>query len=269
MANELGAGMSEKFWHLKSAQIFERLSDDDLRTLEQRSRSTTFRRGSPIYLPSERAEAVFLLARGRVKICNITPDGKQSILALIDPGELFGELAIYSDGAARDEYAEAADPTTVVMIPGPEIQRLMETRIDLSLGITKLIGMRRQRIERRLKNLLFRSNLERLTHLILELVEQYGHDTPNGMEITIKLSHQDLANIIGSTRESVTVLLGQLERNGLIRRSRRKLVVSDLVRLAHSVSCEAPTSLLTIPQNAPASRPRSETAVSKSANGMA
>ena len=163
--------MAEKFWYLKSAQVFQRLSDDDLRTLENRSRSTTFPRGSPIYLPSERAEAVFLLASGRVKICHITPDGKQSILALIDPGELFGELAIYAEGSARDEYAEAAEAATVVMIPGPEIQRLMEKRTDLSLGITKLIGLRRQRIERRLKNLLFRSNLERLTHLILELVE--------------------------------------------------------------------------------------------------
>jgi CRP/FNR family transcriptional regulator, cyclic AMP receptor protein len=216
-----------------------------------RARSTTFRPGSPIYLPSEPAQAVFLLAQGRVKICHLTPDGKQSIIALIEPGELFGELAIYSEGSPREEFAEAADATTtVVMIPSQTIQNLMEARIDLSLGITKLIGLRRQRIERRLKNLLFHSNLERLTHLILELVEQYGVDVANGTEITIRLSHQELANIIGSTRETVTVLLGQLQREGLIKHGRKKLIVTDLAKLARIVSREPPKPVM----------PRSESA---------
>jgi CRP-like cAMP-binding protein len=202
-------------------------------------------------LPSEPAQAVFLLAQGRVKICHLTPDGKQSIIALIEPGELFGELAIYSEGSPREEFAEAADATTtVVMIPSQTIQNLMEARIDLSLGITKLIGLRRQRIERRLKNLLFHSNLERLTHLILELVEQYGVDVANGTEITIRLFHQELANIIGSTRETVTVLLGQLQREGLIKHGRKKLIVTDLAKLARIVSREPPKPVM----------PRSESA---------
>jgi CRP-like cAMP-binding protein len=194
-----------------------------------------------VYLPVERADAVFLLVQGRVKICHITPDGKQSILALIEPGELFGELALYSDGEKRDEYAEAAEDSTVVMIDGTAVHELMQTRADLSLGISKLIGMRRRPIERRLRNLLFLSNRERLTHLLLELVERYGRRVPRGIELTIRLSHQELANIIGSTRETVTVVLGEMPREQLVEVARRKLIVCDLERLAASVPLEPPT----------------------------
>ncbi len=182
---------------------------------------------------------MFLLASGRAKICHITPEGKQSILAFIEPGELFGELAIFDSGQ-RDEYAEAVDGCQVVMIPGDAISELMARHQDISLGITKLIGLRRKRIEQRLKNLLFLSNRERLTHLILELAEQYGRPTASGIELGIKLSHQDLANIIGSTRESVTVVLGELQAAGLIKVGRRKVFIVDADELARSVRRQSP-----------------------------
>ncbi len=232
--------MSEKLWHLKRCDLFQRLAPDELQFVESRSRSRTFARKTPIYLPAQQADAVFLLAAGRAKICHLTSDGKQSILAFIEPGELFGELAIF-DGNQRDEYAEAVEDSTVVMIPGDTMNELMARRHDVSLGITKMIGLRRKRVEQRLKNLLFLSNRERLTHLLLELAEQYGSKNEQGVQLGIKLSHQDLANVIGSTRESVTVVLGELQLAGLIKVGRRKVVILDIARLAESVQRQQPT----------------------------
>lgn len=231
--------MSEKLWFLKRCPILERLSDEHLERLESRSRSQTFPRNSPIYLPVDETDSVFLLAAGRVKICHLTPDGKQSILAFIEPGELFGELALL-DQFPRDEYAEAIDKSTVVMIPGAAMQELMAILPNVSLGITKMIGMRRRRIEQRLKNLLFLSNRERLTHLLLELAEQYGKVTSEGIWLGIQLSHQDLANVIGSTRETVTVVLGEMQQDGLLSIGRRKIVIAGLERLAASVRRPCP-----------------------------
>ena len=226
--------MNEKFWYLKHCDLFERLSDNELRQVEHRSRARSFPPKSPIYLPGDQTRAVFLLAAGQAKICHLTPDGKQSILAFIEPGELFGELAVFDEGR-RDEYAEAVENTTVVMIPGEEFERLLAEHPQVSLGVTRMIGLRRRRIERRLKNLLFLSNRDRLTHLLLELVEQYGRETPDGIELSIKLSHQDLANIIGSTRETVTVVLGEMQAEGLVKVGRRKIVVKQSERLANGV----------------------------------
>lgn len=231
--------MSEKIWYLKQCDLFRRLDDVQLKELERRCRSRQFARGTPIYLPADEADGVLLMAQGRAKICSFTEEGKQAILAFIEPGELFGELALLGE-AEREEYAEALEKSSVVLIPRDVMQHLVEANPHVSMGITKLFGLRRRRIERRLKYLLFRSNRERLIHLILELSEQYGLGTAEGIELKIKLSHQDLASVIGSTRETVTVLLGELQTEGLLKLARRKIVVVDIEGLAGTVRAPVP-----------------------------
>jgi CRP-like cAMP-binding protein len=231
--------MSEKIWHLKRCDLFERLRPNELARLESRSRIREFPRKSLIYMPTDPGDGVLLLASGRAKICTVTEEGKEAILAFIEPGELFGELAILDPGR-REEYAEAVDPSSVIFIPADEMHRLMEERPDVSIGITKLIGLKRRRLERRLKNLLFRSNRERLVHALLELAEQYGYPAEDGMRLRIRLAHQDLAGLIGSTRETVTIVLGELQAEGMLRVGRRKIVLTDPARLARSVKAPPP-----------------------------
>jgi len=116
---------------------------------------------STVYLRSESADGVLLLVEERGKLCSFTPDGKQAILAFIEPGEIFGELSLLGE-ARRDEHAETIAPSTIVLLPGDELERLMNESPQLMLGVTKRIGLRRRRIERRLKSLLFRSSRDRL-----------------------------------------------------------------------------------------------------------
>ena len=232
--------MSEKIWLLKRCDLFQRLPPEALTKLELRCRARKFPRGSPIYLPADEADGALLLTSGRAKICSFSIDGKQAILALIEPGELFGELAVLGQDV-REEYAEAAEKSSVLLIPADAIQTLMTDYPDVSIGITKLFGFRRRRVERRLKYLLFRSNRQRLIHLLLELTEQYGRPTAAGVDLGIKLSHQELANIIGSTRETVTVVLGELQAEGSLEVGRRKIVIRDLEGLAKSVQVPTPS----------------------------
>jgi len=231
--------MSERLWYLKQCDLFQRLSSEQLGALEARCRSRSFGRSSPIYLPADQADGVMLLATGRVKLGSFTEEGKQTILAFIEPGEIFGELTLVGS-TERDEYAEALEKSLVILIPGEVMQQLLEENPHVALGITKLFGLRRRRIERRLKYLLFRSNRERLVHLLLELAEQYGKPSAEGLELRIKLSHQDLANVIGSTRETVTVVLGELQAEGRLKLGRRKIVLTDVAQLADSVNMAVP-----------------------------
>ena len=247
---------TERTWHLKSCELFERLSPEEIRRLESRSRSRKFARKSPIYLPADEARSVLLLASGRAKITTFTPDGRQGILAFIEPGELFGELAMF-DSEERGECAEAVENSTVVMIPGDEVMQLMEEHAEFCLGVTKLIGLRRRRIERRLKYLLFRSSRDRLVHLLLELTADYGSPTAAGITIRLKLSHQDLANVIGCTRETVTIVLGELQAEGLLKVGRRKLLVTNIERLAQAVDSTPPrVGAASSTESQPLSRPR-------------
>ena len=182
---------------------------------------------------------MLLLTSGRVKIYHVTGDGKQALLAIIDPGEIFGELAIFGT-PQREEFAETMESSVVVNIPREEIQRLMVEHPNVTLEVTRLMGLRRQRYERRLKSLLFCSNRERLVHLLLELAEKYGRTTPDGLRLDIKISHQDLANIIGSTRESVTVVLGELQAERLVAIRKRQIFLTRLDRLCESVDALPP-----------------------------
>ncbi len=231
--------MSERLWYLKSCDLFQQLSADQLAALESRCRVRQCPRGTPLYLPADHADGVLLLAQGRVKIGSFTEEGKQTILAFIEPGEIFGELSLMGT-EQREEYAEAIEKSTIILIPKETMQQLLVENSSVSLGITKLFGLRRQRIERRLKYLLFRSNRERLVHLLIELAEQYGKQVEEGVELRIKLSHQDLASIIGSTRETVTVVLGELQNEGRLKLGRRKIVLKDIDKLADSIHVPSP-----------------------------
>ena len=222
--------MTEELWYLKQCDLFRRLAPEQLARLEPRCRSRTFKRGEPIYLPTESAHAALVLAEGRVKIGSLTDDGKQTILTFIEPGELFGELALL-DGGPREEFAEAAEKSMVILLPADAVQDLLAENPQLALGVTKLIGLRRRKVERRLKSLLFRSNRQRLVSLLLELADSYGQACEGGVagavRLGIKLSHQDLASVIGSTRETVTVVLGELQNEGLVDVGRRKITLND------------------------------------------
>lgn len=235
--------MHDKFWYLKNCDLLARLTAEQIARLEARCRQRRFERGCVLYAPSDQSDAVFLLTSGHVKLYHITPDGKQAVLAFIEPGELFGELACV-DAAMREEFAETMEQSTVVLIPREEMQRLIQEHPHVSQGVSTLLGLRTRRVERRLKSLLFRSNRDRLIHFLLELAEKYGQRTPEGVLLGIKLSHQDLAGVIGSTRETVTVLLGELQREGRLSVKRRQVIVKDLARLAASID-ESPPSLRT------------------------
>lgn len=218
------------------------MTPEDLQWLEGKSKMRKLKRGEPVYLPSQHSDGVILVADGRVKICHVTPDGKQSILNFIDKNEIFGELSIFDETTARNEYAEAAEASTLIWIPRNAMQAVVKKYPHIVLGVTKIIGLRRQRIERRLRNLLFRSNRERVVHLLLELVEKYGNPIESGVELKIRLSHQEMASIIGSTRETVTVVLGHLQAEGLIKIARRRITVTNLNKLAEEVD-EVPPKL--------------------------
>lgn len=232
--------MSERLWYLKSCDLFQQLSPDQLAILESRCRVRKYPRSTPIYLPADHADGVLLLAEGRVKLGSFTEEGKQTILAFIEPGEIFGELSLMGS-SEREEYAESVEKSTIILIPNEAMQQLLAENPSVSLGVTKLFGLRRQRVERRLKYLLFRSNRERLVHLLIELAEQYGKPVPEGVELRIKLSHQDLASIIGSTRETVTVVLGELQSEGRLKLGRRKITLIDVAELAATINTRPPS----------------------------
>lgn len=222
--------MDRKLWYLKGCDLFEKLTPEQADRLDRSALVRTYKRKSLIYSPTEIGQTVMLLATGRVKIKDITPDGKETILAFIEEGEIFGELALV-DADLRQEYAEAVIDSEVLAIPREEFLWLMSLQPDVALSITKLISFRRRRIENRLRNVLFLPSRDRMVRLLLELVEAHGNHSGNQATIRLPLSNQELASLIGVTRETVNAVLGRLRQQGLVKVERRQITILDMERL--------------------------------------
>lgn len=222
--------MSSPIWYLKTCDLFERLSDPEAERLNRRALVRKFKKKAVVYAPTDAGQTVLVLASGRVKIYDLTHEGRETILAFVEQGELFGELAAL-DGQPRQEFAEAVEDCEVLAIPGDDFMGLLESRGDLALSVTKLVGLRRQRIETRLRNILFLPSRLRLVRVLIELVDSHGERKGFQYAIRFPLSHQDLAGLIGVTRETVTLTLGQLQAEGLIAIERQRVIVRDLKRL--------------------------------------
>ena len=234
--------MTASIWFLKRSRLFQELSPEDLDYLERRAVARRFRPKDIVYFPGDSGEWVMVLTRGRVKIKDITPEGKETILAFIDEGELFGEMALVDDGG-RQEYAEAMEECHVLAIPREVMLWLMHRRPEFSLSVTKLVGARWRKIQNRLRNIMFHSNRERVLLILAELLESHGRKGADGWEIGLRLSHQDLASLIGATRETVTLLLGQLQEEGIVQIRRRRIIITDPDRVIGRNSNRSPRSV--------------------------
>lgn len=224
---------------LQRNRLFSRLPDAQIQEIAFKSSILRLPDKSAIGLPSVESPVVHVLVSGRAKVCFLTRDGKKPILYFVNPGELIGEQLVLH-GLFSENYIETIEPSLVANIPAGMLRGLAENQPDFARGLSELNSRRRMLVERRIRHTMFLSNRERLTHLLLDLAEQYGTGTAESVDIGIKLSHQDLANLIGSTRETVTVVLGKMQQEGLLTIRRRKITICDALTLSSSVARQLP-----------------------------
>ncbi|HLF85818.1 MAG TPA: Crp/Fnr family transcriptional regulator [Nitrospiria bacterium] len=216
--------LNSKIWYLQRINLFKEIPADDMEELARVTRMESAKKKETIFLPGESSQQVYLLKTGRVKISRVSEEGREITLALLEPGEIFGELEIL-EGSARDTIAEAMEESQLCVIQKEQFLSLIRKRPELSFRLTKLIGLRLRRIESRVEDLVFRDVPSRLAHLLIQLSENYGKTTPEGIFLNIKITHQEMANLIGSIRETVSATLGEFKKEGLITFEGRKIII--------------------------------------------
>ncbi len=219
------AGTAEKIWYLQRVNFFDGLSKEEMMGLASMTQEKNFRKKEIIYLPGQPGNHVYLLKKGVVKISKITADGHELTLALLKPGEIFGELEAM-DQSRRDAQAEAHSDTMICVLGRDDFLRMIQSKPQLGIRLSKLIGWRRRVIENRLENLLFRTTPQKLARLLLDLAEQFGKKTEKGIEISISLTHTNLANLIGSARATLTETLNDFRRQGWVEIKGKSITVT-------------------------------------------
>jgi CRP/FNR family transcriptional regulator, cyclic AMP receptor protein len=213
-------------WYLKKIPLFQDLGPDAMTRLAETVQIAEIRRRQVIYLPGDPGRTVYFVNGGRVKISKVTRDGKELTLAYRGPGELFGEIALV-EGGPREEMAEAMENALLTEMERGDFERLIQTQPLLGLRLARLLTQRRRDIENKIENLVFKDVNSKLAELLIRLAAEFGVDDARGTLVALKITHQEMANLIGSTRETVSLTLSQFKRKGLIRTDGRKVIIAD------------------------------------------
>lgn len=190
--------------------MFKNLTDDELAELDDLTVMKTAGKNDFIYFPKEPSKILFFLKAGRIKIGSYSEDGKEIIKAILYPGEVFGEIGIVGEESRKD-FAVAMDAETrMCTLNVDQFKKMMEANDQLSLAVTKTIREKLRNIERRLESLIFKDARERIIDFMKEMAEKYGKKI--GVEVLVKhdLTHQDMANLTATSRQTVTTVLNDL-----------------------------------------------------------
>lgn len=218
-------------WYLRKIPLLEGLSTEQYRDLIPDVEVRDLQRRQIVYLPGDPGEHVFFIQGGRIKCSKVSRDGKELTLTYIAAGEFFGELCVL-DGKPREEMAEAMKNSIVTALPRESIRQLLMTESKIAFRFIKVIGERRRAMETKIEHLVFRDVHAKLASLLLELGREYGKETEDGMLIDQKITHQEMANLIGSTRETISLTLAAFKRKELIELQGRTVVLTDMDGLA-------------------------------------
>jgi len=188
-----------------------------------------YTRGEAILRPELRSGMIHLVIAGRVKISTYSADGKEQALALLDRGDFFGELAPAE--LPVPARAEALDRAVVCSIERTLFEGIVRNAPDVALKVIQALARRLRAAEQEIEDLALRDVPGRLASLLLRLAAGYGEEHERGIRLSFRLTHKDLAQMIGSTRETVTMTVNRFRSDGLISVDRRALIVLDRDRL--------------------------------------
>lgn len=221
----------QSLWYLENIDLSgilcpRKIKRGDLETHEQKA----FSKGAYIYLPDEYADRMFFITEGRVKIGTYSEQGKEVTKAIIGPGEVFGELSLIGE-SKRHDFAYAMEATRTCVMTVDEMKSMMREHDALSLFLMRTMGSRMLEMENRLQSLVFKDSRTRIIEYLLELVRKKGQRVGYEMLVRKFLTHQEIANLTATSRQTVTTVLNELRNKDLLTFNRKRLLIRDMEAL--------------------------------------
>jgi CRP/FNR family cyclic AMP-dependent transcriptional regulator len=196
-----------------------------------------FKKGEYIYLPEEHSDKMYFLTEGRVKIGTYSTSGKEITKAILGVGEVFGEMAIIGEDKRRD-FAYAMDDAEMCVLTVKEIKALMREDSKISMFMVKLLGDRTRRMEKRLESLVFKDSRTRIVEFLYNLAMEKGRRVGYEREVRNFITHQEIANLTATSRQTVTTVLNELRNENILIFNRRRMLVRDMDLLAKEAMLE-------------------------------
>lgn len=225
--------MNSKIWYLENFSMLGVLKKEELQKMDEIAKMEETPRNKIIYLPENQSNTIYLLKKGKVKISRFSETGEEYILALLGPGEVFGESGITGE-EKREEMATVTEDAIVCRVDLQQFLELMANNSALNFEITKLIGLKFKKIQTKFEHLIFKSSEERVIWFIKSMAIQFGRPIKgfsDQYQIDIKFTHEEIGKLTATSRQMVTSTLNNLERLGIIKYDRRRIYILDINKL--------------------------------------
>jgi CRP-like cAMP-binding protein len=216
-----------KYWHLRQVDLFNGLASSDVRQLGELVETELREQGDTIYQVGDLSDTVYVLKSGKIKLSRTSEDGKELILAYIRPGEVFGELAITGQ-ELRNGTATVVEDAFICSIRREHMNEYLTRNPKLAMEFSRVIGKRKQQIEARVIDLVTKDVRKRLADTLSDLASEFGIEEDGGVRIDLPLTQSDLAQLVGSTRETTSTIFNEFRRDGLVEAEGRSIWVLDL-----------------------------------------
>lgn len=230
--------MENKIWYLKQINILKSLSEKELMALGGQCSMMLYKRGEHVYI-QEGDSNIYFIKSGSIKIAVLTEEGSEQIKEIIEAGEIFGRfIDAVSD---QQEQVVAVEDCMVCYLPFTNWQNFIKENEALSYSFIKWIGLRIKKMERKMDSLYFKNSRQRIAESLQDIIQRFGKpDAEGNTVLNLNLTHDEMAQLTGTSRQSVNMFMNELRDKGWIEYRRNKLVVkptfpiNDIAALSQS-----------------------------------
>lgn len=223
---------AEKLGLLSELTLFAGLSEADMMAIGHATTMTHCVRGQRILSPDDPPDRIHIIKAGRVRVYRTSADGKQLTLDIFEKGTILGDMSLLGQDRIAEAYAEAVDDGVICTITPDELRRLIERYPLIGVNIIRHLSRRLQAAEREIEAMAYQRVDQRLARRLLDLGRRFGVKGEGGTRIETRLTQQELAEMVGTTRETLAHTLADFRRRGLLDTAHHQVVIRDAERLA-------------------------------------
>jgi CRP-like cAMP-binding protein len=223
--------LQEKLGLLREMDLFAGLSDEDMYAIGHATTMTKCSAGERIMSPDDPPDRIHILKKGKVRVYRVTPDGKQLTLDIYDKGTILGDMSLLGQEPIPEAFAETLDDAVICTISPDELRALVERYPTIGVNIISYLSGRLRDAESELESMAYQRVGQRLARKLVDLSNRFGVKTSRGTLIEARLTQQELAEMIGTTRETLAHTLADFRRRGLLDTEKHQVLIRDAEQL--------------------------------------
>jgi CRP/FNR family cyclic AMP-dependent transcriptional regulator len=215
---------------LRRAPLFNGLDDESARTLRRQTSEVKVSRGEHLFLEGQDGDRLYVVLDGKIKLTRAAPDGRENLLSVLGPGEMFGELSLF-DPRPRTSTASAVTDATVAALAHDALRPWLLERPEVSMHMLQALARRLRRTNDVMADLVFTDVPGRVAKNLLDLADRFGEQERDGLHVHHDLTQEELAQLVGASRETVNKALADFAARGWLQISARSVLILDTERL--------------------------------------